>query len=136
MRPISDKQRMRYRRAKPVRDGLLRRHAACMICRHSPAHPWRGKPRELSQLCCHEIAQGKHRHKALDQPCALLVLCAWCNLYVVTDKSAWPETRQLALLRRLSPRDYDLGAYNQLVNPRAPRRITPEEVRAWDFSVI
>ncbi|HDY64795.1 MAG TPA: hypothetical protein ENH84_01005 [Phycisphaerae bacterium] len=85
----------------------------------------------LSQLCCHEIACGTHRQKALDKPYALLVLCWWCNGYVVTDKGAWPEARQLALLKRRSPEDYDLVAYNLLVNPRAPNRITEKEVDAY-----
>jgi len=102
-----------------------------MICDHSPANPWRGKPRELSQLCCHEIACGSHRQKALDQPCAILVLCWYCNGFVVTDKKAWPEARQLATLKRKSQDNYDLEAYNRLVNPNAPRRITQGEVDEW-----
>lgn len=99
----------------------------CDICGHSPRHPWRTKPRECSQLCVHEIACGPHRLKAIDQPCATLVLCWWCNGEVVTDKSAWPEARQLALLRRRAPQCYDLVAYNALVG-RGSRRITEDDV--------
>lgn len=103
----------------------------CWICQHSPKSPWRDKPRELSQICVHEIACGTHRQKALDKAFATLVLCWWCNGYVVVDKSVWPEARQLALLLREAPEDFDLAAYNALVNPRAPNRITLEEVHAY-----
>ena len=102
-----------------------------MICAHSPAHPWRDKPRECSQLCCHEIANGPLRAAALDQPYAILVLCYFCNSYEVVNKVRWPEARQLAVLLRESPQDFDLAAYNALVNPRAPNRITLDEVKAW-----
>jgi hypothetical protein len=85
----------------------------------------------LSQLCCHEIANGPLRQKALDKPYAILVLCWWCNGYVVTNKKEWPEPRQLATLLMESPEAFDLAAYNSLVNPRAPNRITMEEVKHW-----
>ena len=100
---------------------------SCEICGHSPARPHIGKPWEVSQLCCHEIANGPLRQKALDQPFALLVLCWWCNGYVVTDKKLWPEARQLGVLRAKRPNDYDLTAYNALVG-YGPDRITEEDV--------
>lgn len=99
-----------------------------MICGHSPERPWRDKPRECSQLCCHEIANGPLRDKALDKPFAILVACWACNGGPLNDKKEWPEARQLAVLKRESPEDYDLVAYNRLVNERAPNRITPNEV--------
>ena len=101
-----------------------------MICGHSPEHPSRVRPRECSQLCCHEIANGPFRQKALDQHYAILVLCSWCNGYEVEDMARWPEARQLALLRRMSPEDYDLAAYNALIG-RGPNRITEEDVDKW-----
>ena len=113
-----------------MRDAIVRRHGRCMICGHSPRRPWADKPRECSQLCCHEIANGPFRQKALDKPFAILVLCWWCNGEVVTDKRRWPESRQLSLLRDKAPRDYDLAAYNALIG-RGPDRITQEEVDAW-----
>lgn len=122
--------RARMAAARPIRMGLISKHRQCMICGHSPARPWRTKPRECSQLCCHEIACGAHRQKALDEPYAILVLCWWCNGMIVTDKAAWPEARQLALLQRKSPEDYDLAAYNQLIG-RGPERITQEDVDQW-----
>lgn len=136
MRRESAKARKRREEARPVRTALLARHRRCMICGRSPVDPWRGLPRECSELCVHEIANGPHRQKALDKPYALLVLCWHCNAEAVEDKRQWPEARQLALLRALAPEDYDLVAYNALVNPRAPNRITEEEVSAWIFRVV
>lgn len=101
-----------------------------MICGHGPRRRHRDKPADCSELCCHEIACGANRQRALDRPYAILVICSWCNLEVVTDKRAWPEARQLATLQDCSPEHYDLVAYNALVNPAAPRRITQEDVDA------
>lgn len=131
MKRMSTKRKQRDREARPIREKLISKSRKCMICCHSPGRPWRNKPRELSQLCCHEIACGRNRQKALDQPYALLVLCWYCNGYVVTDKRTWPEVRQLAALKARSPKDYDLERYNRLVNPNAPNRITPEEVASY-----
>ena len=82
----------------------------------------------MSQLCVHEIANGIHRTAAQDKPYATLVLCWLCNGYKVTNKRQWPEARQLAVLKHSRPDEYDLTAYNTLVNPRAPERITQGEV--------
>ena len=76
----------------------------------------------------HEIANGPDRQKALDKPYATLVLCWRCNCEEVEDKQRWPQARQLSRLRARRPLDYDLAAFNRLVNPNAPRRITEEEV--------
>jgi len=102
-----------------------------MVCGHSPRRPWRDKPRELSQLCVHEIANGPLRQKALDKPYACLVTCYFCNQYEMTNKAKWPEARQLAVLLAKAPEDFDLVAYNYLMNPRAPNRLTIEEVMAY-----
>lgn len=82
-------------------------------------------------MCCHEIANGPDRHKALDKEYALLVLCWYCNGHVVTAKAAWPQARQLAFLRRSRPLDFDLEAFNRLVNPNAPGRITLDDVNSF-----
>ena len=79
-------------------------------------------------LCVHEIARGPLRQKALDKEYATLVVCGFCH-ELVGDKSQWPEARQLAVLKRSRPDDFDLAAYNALVNPRAPNRIAIEEVQ-------
>jgi hypothetical protein len=106
--------------AKKIRDSLIKRVGCCEICgtvarMHNP-------------LCCHEIANGPCRSLALDKLFAMLVVCWRCN-GELCDKASWPETRQLAVLRLRRPQDYDLAAYNQLVNPRAPDRIREEEVQ-------
>jgi hypothetical protein len=88
-------------------------------------------PASCSQLCCHEIANGPNRQKALDKPYAILVLCWHCNGTAVEDKAKWPQARQLALLQRVAPEHYNLPAFNALVNPRAPNRITQSEVDEW-----
>ena len=82
-------------------------------------------------MCCHEIANGPDRQKALDQPYAILVLCWWCNAHEVTDKRQWPQARQLAVLKARAPDSYDLAAFNTLVG-RGPRRITEEDVLSWN----
>lgn len=102
-----------------------------MICGASPKRPHRRYPPDCSQLCCHEIANGPCRDKALDKPFAILVLCWHCNGHAVTNKKEWPEARQLAVLKEKSPEDYDLAAYCDLINPRAPNRITQDEVDEW-----
>jgi hypothetical protein len=130
LRSVSAKRRKRMSEVKPIRTALIRKAGRCMICGASPKEPSRFG-RELSELCCHEIANGPCRDKALDKPFAILVLCAYCNGQRVEDKAAWPQSRQLAVLGSKAPEDYDLSAFNYLVNPNAPNRITQEEVDSW-----
>ena len=131
LRKTSSKSRATAEAARPVREWLLARFDRCMICGHSGRFPHPGKPPECSRLSVHEIANGQNRQKSLNQPYALLVLCWYCNEAVVTDKSLWPQARQLAKLQEKNPEDYDLKAFNYLVNPRAPNRITQVEVDHW-----
>ncbi len=86
---------------------------------------------ELVRLAVHEIASGTHRQKALDKPYAVLVLCWECNSGQFQDRSQWPESRQLALLARSRPKDFDLTAYLELTSPRAMRRIEIGEILDW-----
>lgn len=81
----------------------------------------------MSVLDCHEIARGALRQKSLDKLFCLLCVCRRCHEELDSRKK-WPEARQLAVLRHARPGDYDLVAYNELVNPRAPQRITETEV--------
>jgi hypothetical protein len=74
------------------------------------------------------------REKALDKPYAILILCQYCNQYEVTDKRKWPQARQLAVLRRSRPADYDLVAFNALVNLNAPNRITECDITEWSLT--
>lgn len=99
------------------RDGLIANVGECEHC---------GNHR--TQLCVHEIAYGPNRQKALDQAYAVLVLCWPCNGGPFDNLSEWPEARQLALLARRRPMDFDLTAYLQLTSPQAMQRITIEEV--------
>ncbi len=114
----------------PIRSALIRAHPTCMICGCSGRRPNRRLPPEQSALCCHEIANGPLRDAALDKPFAILVLC-WHHNQKMHDKQTWPEARQLAVLQRRTPHNYDLEKYNELVNPAAPNRITQAEVDAW-----
>ena len=116
-----------------MRDALIREAGECMICGCNEKRPKHRIP-ELNRLCCHEIANGPSRQKALDAPASILVLCWYCNGHEVEDKGQWPEARQLAVLLSKSPHHYDLAAHNFLVNPNAPRRIEQHEVDYWiDF---
>lgn len=123
----SKKAADRAREAKPFRDALLLRYPRCMICGSIRRNSLLGK----SVLCVHEIANGPYRQKALDKPYACLVLCVYCNEFVVTDKAVWPQSRQLARLKACLADNYDLQAFNRLINPNAPNRITEDEVNAW-----
>lgn len=116
MRIKSTKRAKREREAKPFREALVRRIGRCEHC---------GTGRKL---CVHEIANGPNRQKALDQAYAVLVLCWNCNGGPFENKGEWPEARQLALLLKNRPEDFNLAAYLKLTNPRAPLRITMEEV--------
>lgn len=86
---------------------------------------------EMASLAVHEIASGPDRQKALDKPYAVLVLCWQCNSGPFQNRGEWPESRQLALLARRRPKDFDLTAYLELTSPRAMRRIEIEEILAW-----
>ena len=130
MRRMSAKFRARAKEAKPVRDHLIARAGCCMICGASPKRP-KHHLTELNQLVCHEISNGPLRQKSLDKPYCILVLCVFCNQYEVEDKGKWPQSRQLAVLLAKSPENYDLQAFNFLVNPNAPRRIEQHEVDYW-----
>jgi len=120
---FSDKRKAREAEAKPFRDALIDRVGHCEHC----GKPDERKARYGVRLCVHELANGPLRQKALDKPYAVLVLCWGCN-GLATDKGTWSEAAQLKCLRDSRPEDYDLVAYNYLVNPRAPRRLEPHEI--------
>ena len=122
MRHYSKKRRAREDEARGFRQDLVAQVGCCEHCGVQAIQ--RGRE---TKLCVHEIANGPLRQKALDKPYAVLVLCWPCNL-LATDKGRWSEAAQLACLQRSRPDHYDLVAYNHLVNPRAPLRITQDEV--------
>ena len=120
MRRISKKRQQRNREVKPVRDKLRAEVTRCEVCGTTRGH------RDV-----HEICRGVHREKALDKRFALLVPCRSCHEQL-GNAAIWPETRQLALLRVRRPADFDLVAYLELTNPRAPQRITLAEITRWE----
>lgn len=130
MRRQSKKRAALMAQVKPLRQELIRQVGKCEICGASPRKPKRGMSREMSELAVHEIARGPLRAKALDKRYATLVACWDCNTRM-TDRVLYPECRQLAHLLLSRPGDYDLTAYNQLVCPAAPERITQSEVDPW-----
>ena len=128
MRERSEKRRKRENAARPARQALIALVGECEMCGARPVQgsTWAGR-----RLCVHEIVGGPHRQALLDRRHSTLVLCWLCNGGPAEDKSLWPEARQLALLKRSRPEDYDLAAHNACINPRAPRRVTEEEVRIY-----
>ena len=101
----------------------------CEICGHDPS---RAKKGFLGwALAPHEIARGVHRQKALDKRFALLCVCWRCHhTRIHNGKEHWPEERQLAVLKRSRPEDFDLPAYCKLKN-RAETAITEEDVAKY-----
>lgn len=116
MRKISDKARKRYSEARPIREALRSEVGRCEI---SGA---------VGPFDVHEICRGVHRSKALDKRFALLVVCRLAH-EELGSASKWPEARQLAVLAERRLFDFDLKAYLELTSPRAPDRITLEEVQ-------
>jgi len=129
VRRWTEKRRARNDAAKIIRQAMVEKAAACELCGCSPLRPNRRLPIGMSQLCVHEIANGPLRSRAQDKPYATLVVCWACNGELNNKgRDHWPEVRQLAVLAISRPDDFDLKSYNELVNPRAPRRITLFEV--------
>ena len=87
------------------------------------------------RLVGHEISNGPLRRQSLDKPFCVLIICRRCNEGPFMDKSIWPEARQLCLLMVRARERYDLAAYLNHTNPRAPIRITQADVDAYRESV-
>ncbi len=129
MRRISKKTADRETEARPFREQLKLEIGHCEICHHNPKEV---QPGQVAwALHVHEIARGAHRLKALDKRFAVLVLCYPCHIDGVHGIGYWPEARQLAALMKSRDHDYNLIAYNRLINPDAPRRVTQTEVDVW-----
>jgi hypothetical protein len=125
MRRVSKTTLARIREVSEFRKELLRRVGHCEVCGHDPKSRRPGAVRWV--LHVHEIARGPCRQSALDKPYAVLVVCHWCHEYEVGDRGLWPDARQLAVLKRSRPADYDLALFNELIG-RGPGRVTEEEV--------
>lgn len=124
MRRMSKKTAARAAECRSFRQQLVREVGRCEICGHDPN---RVRPGCVSwRLHVHEICRGVHRQKALDKRYATVVVCLPCH-DALDDTAEWPESRQLAALKRSRPGDYDLAAYNALVG-YGPGRITEADV--------
>lgn len=130
MQNKSPTRRKRESEAKPFRDQLVATVGKCENCGCSPANK-RGRMASMAKLAVHEISSGPYRQAALDKPYAVLVLCWECNSGPFQNRAEWPEDRQLALLARSRPKDFDLTKYLQLTSPNAMRRIEIVEVLQW-----
>jgi hypothetical protein len=126
----SEARRKREAEAKPFRNKLVADVGKCENCGCSPESR-NGRMPEMNRLSVHEIADGPHRQRALDKPYSVLVLCWSCNSGQFKDRSQWTEARQLALLARKRPKDFNLQAYLELTSPRAPRRIEITDILSW-----
>ena len=120
MRRMSKKYAARVEECREFRRKLIKRRGSCDTCGREAG------PGEHPYLECHEIARGPLRYRALDLAYAILVVCRACHAEI--HRASWTETEQLQVLKLSCPDDYDLAAYNNLVNPDAPNRITEEEV--------
>jgi hypothetical protein len=125
LKPQSERRRKRNAEAEPIREALRQEIRRCEICL---------KPREPHLLACHEIgrARGVNRAKCLDKRCCLLLVCREPDFRTQRDchreSHQESELRQLARLYVVRSEDYDLTEYLRLTNPRAPNRITQDEV--------
>lgn len=127
MRRQSRKAAKRAAETRQFREQFIQEVGCCELCGYNPSLPG-GYVRPLA---CHEIARGQARQRALDQRCAILVLCQECHMRRIHGPEDWPEARQLALLRRSRPDDFDLSQYNLIVG-YGPDRISEEDVDGQD----
>ncbi len=132
MRRVSQKTAARNAEAQPFRRNLVRRVGHCEVCGHDPL---RARPGEIHWcLHVHEIRGNSQRSKCQDKPHGVLVVCARCHVEHLSSSAGtaeYPEARQLALLKRNRPEDYDLARYLEAFHPSAPQAVTQEEVDGW-----
>lgn len=130
MRPISKKTAARKAECREFREQLkLDVDGRCEICGHDPTRvKWGQISWEMEE---HHIARGIHRAKALCKRYAVLWLCWRCHYEEVHGNVEWPQSQQLAVLRRSRPQDFDLVAFNALTG-WGKNRITEDDVKAWE----
>jgi hypothetical protein len=114
--------------ARKFREQLKREVGHCELCRYDPSGMKYGEP--LRAMHQHEIARGPFRDKARDKRYAVLWLCCSCHQLRIHGNEDWPQSRQLAVLKKSRPKDYDLDAFNALIG-WGPDRITAADVAAW-----
>lgn len=118
MKRISKKKAARDAECREFRQQHLADIGRCDLC--DPAK------RRNSRLELHEIARGPLRAAAQDKAYAILCLCQEHHETV----DGWPHARQLAVLKTMRPRHYNLAAFNAIVG-YSPTRITEEDVEKW-----
>ncbi len=132
MRQFSKKTARRNAEARPFRRNLVKRIGRCEVCGHDPLHVRPGAIRFA--LHVHEIRGNSQRSECQDKPYGVLVVCEWCHLAYLSSSAAtaeYPESRQLAILKRSRPAYYDLAAYLEAFHPNAPQAVTEDEVNRW-----
>ena len=121
MRRQSRKRRERMDAVRDDRQAYLFAHGnKCIWCDST----W--------NVAVHEIARGMNRNAALSEPSCWLPLCGPCNCGPFHNRAIWPDAKQMALKYLRDNVNYDLVRFNYIVNPRAPNRVTQDEV---DFYV-
>lgn len=120
MRPVSKKRQKLIREVKPIRDSLREEVGHCELCDTT-----RGT------LDVHEIGRGVYREACLGERCALLLVCRTCHDEKLSHVAEWTEARQLAVLARSRPFDFNLTRFLEITTPRAPKRIEIHEVMEW-----
>jgi len=123
MQPISKKKAARDAEEAAFKRKLCDELGVCEICGPDAT-------RAKSDIEMHHIARGIHREKASVARFAVLLLCWRCHELEVDDPAKWPQSRQLAVLKRSRPQDYDLAAFNALVG-WGRYRITEDDVKQW-----
>ena len=109
--------------------GLLAEIFQCELCGHDPTRP---RPGQVGwALHAHHIMRGPLRQKSTGKRFATLVLCFWCHTERIHGNEYWPEARQLAVLKRSRPEDFDLDGYNKLKG-QGPSRVTEHDIRIWE----
>ncbi len=119
MRRVSLKRQARNREAASFRSAL-RAIGRCEWCGIV-----------CGELDPHEIASGPLRQAALDKPYAVILLGRACHNLLHRMAKDDSQRAALAILKRSRPEDFDLTAFNKLVNPNAPHRITTSEIYFW-----
>ena len=124
MRPVSTRTAARKRKQKALKAALIEEVEHCENCRCDLSRV----PIRFIEL--HHII----RQLRPNERCAVLLLCWKCHMLKIhsNDKDEhWPEARQLVLLLRSRPKDFNLREFNRLKG-RGPDRLTIEDMEKWN----
>jgi hypothetical protein len=127
MRRVSKKTAAKNRKASELREQLIEEVGHCEICDYDPSqshvrsHPW--------AMELHHLIRGLRPNER----CAVLLVCWHCHcMRLHGGHEKWLEPRQLAVLKRSRPQDFDLTKYNELKG-YGPERITDEDVEECEI---